>query len=91
MSLQSGWTRRESSNVTLPKLKKLRVCIPHLPLDVTFFFNGGTEQSFSLEERDLIDSPRVATYDLQPEMSALAVANKVAERVIAKEHPFVLW
>ena len=37
---------------------------------VTFFFNGGREACFVGEERKLIDSPKVATYDLQPEMSA---------------------
>lgn len=44
---------------------------------VTFFFNGGIESQFKLEHRDLIPSPKVATYDLQPEMSAMAVGIKV--------------
>ncbi|KAJ3102456.1 hypothetical protein HDU97_000538 [Phlyctochytrium planicorne] len=57
---------------------------------VTFFFNGGTEAQYKLEERDLIASPKVATYDLKPEMSAIEVAEKVAERVAAKKHPFVM-
>jgi 2,3-bisphosphoglycerate-independent phosphoglycerate mutase len=44
---------------------------------VTYFFNGGNEQSFPGESRKLIPSPKVATYDLQPEMSALEVTEEV--------------
>jgi 2,3-bisphosphoglycerate-independent phosphoglycerate mutase len=44
---------------------------------VTFFFNGGTEKSYENEDRELIASPKVATYDLKPEMSAIEVAEKV--------------
>lgn len=44
---------------------------------VTFFFNGGIESQFKHEHRDLISSPKVATYDLQPEMSAMEVGQKV--------------
>ncbi|KAJ2877750.1 2,3-bisphosphoglycerate-independent phosphoglycerate mutase, partial [Coemansia aciculifera] len=43
---------------------------------VTFFFNGGTEAQFNGESRDLVPSPRVATYDLQPAMSSAEVADK---------------
>jgi len=57
---------------------------------VTFFFNGGVEKNFEHEERHLIASPKVATYDLQPQMSAQEVADKVAEVVKAKEHEFVM-
>ncbi|KAJ3115200.1 hypothetical protein HDU96_001046 [Phlyctochytrium bullatum] len=57
---------------------------------VTFFFNGGTEAQYQLEDRDLISSPKVATYDLKPEMSAIEVAEKVAERIRADKHPFVM-
>jgi 2,3-bisphosphoglycerate-independent phosphoglycerate mutase len=44
---------------------------------VTYFFNGGVEQPFACEQRLLVPSPKVATYDLQPEMSAFAVTEKV--------------
>jgi 2,3-bisphosphoglycerate-independent phosphoglycerate mutase len=44
---------------------------------VTFFFNGGREIQFDGEERSMVPSPRVATYDLQPEMNAAGVAEKV--------------
>ncbi|KAG0172090.1 hypothetical protein DFQ28_004550 [Apophysomyces sp. BC1034] len=57
---------------------------------VTFFFNGGTEAQFDKEERGLIASPRVATYDLQPEMSAQPVAERVAEEIASGKYPFVM-
>ncbi|KAJ7912672.1 metalloenzyme [Mycena leptocephala] len=57
---------------------------------VTFFFNGGIEKQFPLEERFMIPSPKVATYDLQPEMSVQAVADKVASIVESKEYDFVM-
>ncbi|KAJ6608969.1 cofactor-independent phosphoglycerate mutase [Mycena sp. CBHHK59/15] len=57
---------------------------------VTFFFNGGVEKKFALEERFMIPSPKVATYDLQPEMSVQAVADKVASVVESKEYDFVM-
>lgn len=57
---------------------------------VTFFFNGGVEKQFPREERHMIPSPKVATYDLQPEMSAQGVADKVAEVVLSEKHEFVM-
>lgn len=48
---------------------------------VTFFFNGGTENCYPFEDRELVASPKVATYDLQPEMSAIEVAEKVVSVV----------
>lgn len=53
---------------------------------VTFFFSGGRETVFPLEERILVDSPKVATYDLQPEMSAFSVRDKIIES-IEKDQP----
>jgi len=57
---------------------------------VTFFFNGGVEKQFEGEERELIPSPRVATYDLQPEMSAMAVAEKLSERIKEGKFEFLM-
>ncbi|EIW67937.1 hypothetical protein TREMEDRAFT_72064 [Tremella mesenterica DSM 1558] len=57
---------------------------------VTFFFNGGVEKTFPLEERHMIPSPKVATYDKQPEMSVQGVADKVAEVIKTGEYEFVM-
>ena len=57
---------------------------------VTFFFNGGRELPYAGEQRALIPSPRVATYDLQPEMSAAQVANRVIEAVQGGEFAFIV-
>lgn len=57
---------------------------------VTFFFNGGREPPYLGEDRTLIESPRVATYDLQPEMSAAGVADAVIEAMQAGSHEFIV-
>ncbi|MEZ5993027.1 MAG: 2,3-bisphosphoglycerate-independent phosphoglycerate mutase [Planctomycetota bacterium] len=57
---------------------------------VTYFFNGGAEQPNPGEERSLVQSPKVATYDLQPEMSAPEVSRKVAEAIRSGRFEFVL-
>ncbi len=58
---------------------------------VTFFFNGGREEPFEGEDRELIPSPRVATYDLQPEMSVAAVADAIiAAMGSPRAYPFVM-
>ncbi|WVR03628.1 2,3-bisphosphoglycerate-independent phosphoglycerate mutase [Kwoniella sp. DSM 27419] len=57
---------------------------------VTFFFNGGVEKQFENESREMIPSPKVATYDKQPEMSVQGVADKVAEVVKSDEFEFVM-
>jgi 2,3-bisphosphoglycerate-independent phosphoglycerate mutase len=57
---------------------------------VTFFFNGGVEKQFEAEERHLIPSPKVATYDKDPKMSVQEVADKVAEVLKAGKHEFVM-
>ena len=57
---------------------------------VTFFFNGGVEKQFQDEERHMIPSPKVATYDKDPKMSVQGVADRVAELVRKKEHEFIM-
>jgi 2,3-bisphosphoglycerate-independent phosphoglycerate mutase len=57
---------------------------------VTFFFNGGREHCFVGEERSLIDSPRVATYDLKPEMSAAQVADTMVEALRSHQYEFLV-
>lgn len=57
---------------------------------VTFFFNGGVEKQFDNEERHMISSPKVATYDKMPKMSVHGVADKVAAVLKEGEHEFVM-
>jgi 2,3-bisphosphoglycerate-independent phosphoglycerate mutase len=57
---------------------------------VTYFFNGGIETPYPGEERRTIPSPDVATYDLQPEMSAPAVATRVVDAINSDEYAFIL-
>ncbi|NLJ89362.1 MAG: 2,3-bisphosphoglycerate-independent phosphoglycerate mutase, partial [Clostridiales bacterium] len=57
---------------------------------VTFFFNGGVEEPNEGEERILINSPKVATYDLQPEMSAFAVADQLVEAIKSKKYDVII-
>ncbi len=62
-------------------LKQLRIAETEKYAHVTFFFNGGMETLFEGEERILIPSPKVATYDLKPEMSAYEVTDKLVEAI----------
>ena len=57
---------------------------------VTFFFNGGREEPYPGEERKLVQSPRVATYDLQPEMSAAEVADAVIDAMQSGAYEFIV-
>lgn len=56
---------------------------------VTFFFNGGDDTPFPGEERILVPSPKVATYDLQPEMSEPVVTNKLCEAILSQKCEFI--
>ena len=57
---------------------------------VTYFFNGGVEAPFPCEHRILVPSPKVATYDLQPEMSAAGVTDALVKGISSGEHDFIL-
>jgi 2,3-bisphosphoglycerate-independent phosphoglycerate mutase len=57
---------------------------------VTFFFNGGREAAFEGEDRILVPSPKVATYDLQPEMSAYEVKDKLVEAIKSEKYDFIV-
>ncbi len=57
---------------------------------VTYFFNGGREVPFAGEDRRLIPSPKVATYDLQPEMSAMGITDVLVEAIGAGDHDFIV-
>ena len=62
-------------------LTQLRIAETEKYAHVTFFFNGGEERVFDGEERILIPSPKVATYDLQPEMSAPEVTDALVDAI----------
>ena len=57
---------------------------------VTYFFNGGIEVPFAGEHRELVQSPNVATYDLQPEMSAVGVTDVLCRAMESRDHDFIL-
>ena len=69
--------------------KQLRIAETEKYPHVTYFFNGGVEQAFAGEDRKIIPSPKVATYDLQPEMSAREVTDDVLESMsrLRPDHP----
>ena len=62
-------------------MTQLRIAETEKYAHVTFFFNGGVEKQYPGEDRVLVPSPKVATYDLQPEMSAVEVCDKCVERI----------
>ena len=71
-------------------LKQLRIAETEKYAHVTFFLNGGREEKFEGEERILVASPKVATYDLQPEMSAPAVAAECVKRIESGKYDVVI-
>jgi 2,3-bisphosphoglycerate-independent phosphoglycerate mutase len=70
--------------------KQLRIAETEKYPHVTFFFNGGEETVFEGEDRILIASPKVATYDLQPEMSAFEVTEKLEEAILSQQYGAVI-
>jgi 2,3-bisphosphoglycerate-independent phosphoglycerate mutase len=71
-------------------LRQLRIAETEKYAHVTFFFNGGDERKFAGEDRILIPSPKVATYDLKPEMSAYEVTERVIKEIESGKYVFVL-
>jgi len=71
-------------------LRQLRIAETEKYAHVTFFFNGGQETPFPLEQRILIPSPDVATYDLQPEMSAPELTRLLVEAILSGEHDVIV-
>ncbi len=69
--------------------KQLRIAETEKFAHVTFFFSGGQDAEFQGEKRILVPSPKVATYDLQPEMSAYLVAEKLVAELKKQEHDFI--
>ena len=71
-------------------LKQLRIAETEKYAHVTFFFNGGVEATYPGEDRALINSPKVATYDLQPEMSAPLVTEEMLKRIDSDEYDVMI-
>ncbi|MBA8758200.1 2,3-bisphosphoglycerate-independent phosphoglycerate mutase [Wolbachia pipientis] len=72
------------------KLRQLRIAETEKYAHVTFFFNCGKEEPFSGEERILIPSPKVQIYDLQPEMSAFELTEKLVEKIHSQEFALIV-
>jgi len=71
-------------------LNQLRIAETEKYAHVTFFFNGGEEKQYKGEDRILIPSPKVETYDLKPEMSAYEVTEKVIEAIQSKKYSSII-
>lgn len=71
-------------------LKQLRIAETEKYAHVTFFFNGGIETPFADEDRVLIPSPMIATYDLQPQMSALALTDRLIEEIKSGQYDVII-
>jgi 2,3-bisphosphoglycerate-independent phosphoglycerate mutase len=71
-------------------MTQLRIAETEKYAHVTFFFNGGDEAVFPGEERILVPSPKVATYDMKPEMSAFEVTDKLVEQIGSGKFDFIL-
>ena len=71
-------------------LTQLRIAETEKYAHVTFFFNGGVEKQYPGEDRALIKSPKVATYDLQPEMSAYLVTDELLKRIDSEKYDVII-
>lgn len=86
----------DKPNVTLGKylsdlgFKQFRCAETEKFAHVTYFFNGGRSDAYPNEDRVIVPSPKVATYDLQPEMSAKEVADEVIKAIASEQYAFIL-
>ncbi len=71
-------------------LRQLRIAETEKYAHVTYFFNGGVENPYPGEERVLVPSPKVATYDLKPEMSAYALTDKLVGAVASRQYDAII-
>jgi 2,3-bisphosphoglycerate-independent phosphoglycerate mutase len=71
-------------------LRQLRIAETEKYAHVTFFFNGGSDTRFEGEDRVLVPSPKVATYDLKPEMSLFEMTDKVIEAIVGKRYDVII-
>ncbi|MCX4330903.1 MAG: 2,3-bisphosphoglycerate-independent phosphoglycerate mutase [Muribaculaceae bacterium] len=70
--------------------KQLHIAETEKYAHVTFFFNGGREEPYNNEDRILVPSPKVATYDLKPEMSAYEVCDKLTDAIRSEKYDFIV-
>ena len=94
-NVQVAWPRVAVKNglgeyLSSLSLTQLRIAETEKYAHVTFFFNGGVEKQYPGEDRVLVPSPKVATYDLQPEMSAYEVCDKCVERINSGAYEVVI-
>ncbi len=71
-------------------MRQLRLAETEKYAHVTFFFNGGREEPFRAEDRVLIPSPKVATYDLQPKMSSVEVTDVLVKAIVNGQHELIV-
>ena len=71
-------------------LKQLRIAETEKYAHVTYFFNGGTEAPYPGEDRIMVPSPKVATYDLKPEMSAYEVTDRLVEAIESRRYDAIV-
>ncbi len=76
--------------VSQKNIPQLRIAETEKYAHVTFFFNGGQEDPFPLEDRILIPSPKVKTYDLEPNMSAVAITDILIDKIKEKKYGFIV-
>ncbi len=79
-----------SEYISAQGLEQLHIAETEKYAHVTFFFNGGREAPFNGENRILVPSPKVATYDLKPEMSAYEVKDKLVEAIKSEKYSFIV-
>ena len=90
-----AWPHNEVKNglgeyLSAMGMTQLRIAETEKYAHVTFFFNGGVEKQYEGEDRVLVASPKVATYDLQPEMSAYEVCDKCVERILSGQYDVII-
>ncbi|MBF0144404.1 MAG: 2,3-bisphosphoglycerate-independent phosphoglycerate mutase [Magnetococcales bacterium] len=83
-------TRLLGEEVSRLGMKQLRAAETEKYAHVTYFFNGGVEEPFPGEDRLLVPSPKVATYDLKPEMSARELTDQVVERIKSGKYDLIV-
>jgi 2,3-bisphosphoglycerate-independent phosphoglycerate mutase len=76
--------------LSLMGFKQLRIAETEKYAHVTFFFNGGIETPYPGEDRVLIPSPKVATYDLQPQMSAIPLTKRLVHEIKTREYDMIV-